>query len=282
MGTYPVVVVDLSSHNTIESWDAMKAAGVVGVILKSTQGTFYVDKVYAQRKIEAEAAGLKVGCYHFADASDPVKQAQWFLKNSHWDENTLFALDWEDPPRRSDGVAERMKPMSSEQAKVFCEYIYMVTGQRPAIYSGNTAKRELREVKDEFFGQHRLWLASYTQEPHTQESWDTYWLWQFQGDNLGPNYPRQIAGVAGKGIDTNTGDPVKIVAEWTGGRPNKPNTGELPDMDGDSVKPSIGIDDAAVGAGGVGVLCSTDWITAVVVIVIVVTGFVWWKYYRKK
>lgn len=279
MGTYPVYVVDLSSHNNITSFADMKAAGVIGVILKSTQGTHYVDKTYKQRKADALAAGLLVGTYHFADGTDPVEQAKHFLSNSDWDENTLFAHDWEDPPRTS-GPAERSQSMSAANSKVFCEYIYQVTGQRPAIYSGHTAKRELGDNKDEFFGQHRLWLASYTNEFQCQASWDDYWIVQFTGDNLGPNFPRKIDGVAGAGIDLNTGDPVKIRSLWTGGRINRPNTGTLPEIE--EVKPTIGLDDGLVVGGGISVLTQTDWLTGLVVVAIIVGIFVWWKYFRKK
>lgn len=277
MGTYPVYVVDLSSHNEIISFAEMKEAGVVGVILKSTQGIHYVDKTYKQRKKDALEAGLLVGTYHFADASDPIAQAKHFLANADWDEATLFAHDWEDPPRVA-GPEQRSQPMSAENGKLFLEYIYQVTGQRPAIYSGHTAKRELRDTKDEFYGQHRLWLASYTAETQLQASWETAWLWQFTGDNLGPNLPRKIAGVAGGGIDLNTGDPQRIAALWTGGHPNKANTGELPDIE---AKPTIGIDDAVVGMGGILALSTVDFLTAVVVVGIVVGMFVYWKYYRK-
>lgn len=250
----------------------MRSAGVVGVILKATEGLTIVDDKYLANKKAALEAGLLVGAYHFAHAGDPIDQAKFFLKHADWDGYTLFAHDWEDPPHGP--------PMSLSDTRRFVEYIYQVTGQRPVIYSGNTAKRLMGDVEDDYIGQHRLWLASYTETYHYQPSWTKHYIWQFTGDNLGPNLPRRVAGVQGGGIDLNTGDPGEIVMKWTGGRKNKDNTGDLPDDDVAN-NPKIGLDDLGVGVGGVAVLTATDWLTALVVIAILGGIFVWWKYFKK-
>lgn len=272
MGTYPVHVVDISHYQTVTSFAEMKAAGVVGVICKATEGLSIIDDKYKMFKKAAEEEGLLVGCYHFMHAGDPIDQAKFFLSHSDWGPNTLIAADWEDPPHGP--------PMSYEDTKKFLEYIYQVTGQRPAIYSGNTAKRLMDNTVDPYIGQHRLWLASYTETYHYQPSWTKHYLWQFTGDNLGPNLPRRIAGVVGGGLDLSTGDPAEIAADWTGGRPNKINTGEMPAGEV-ADNPKVGVDDVVVGVTGIGVLASADWITGVVVAVILVGIFVWWKYFRK-
>ena len=52
--TRPInVVVDLSHHNETVDFAKMKAAGIVGVIHKATQGLTYVDETYAGRRVEA-------------------------------------------------------------------------------------------------------------------------------------------------------------------------------------------------------------------------------------
>lgn len=285
MATYPVVVVDLSWHNEMEpdGFKKLKDAGVVGVILKASEGTHYTDPTYRSRQDQARRAGLLVGAYHFANGADPIAQAKHFLRNAYWDNNTLLCLDWEDPPPRPGAPAERSRVMSVEDAKKFCEYVYQVTGQRPVIYSGNTAKRLLGNNKDPFFGQHRLWLASYTHEYDVQNSWEDYWLWQFTGDNLGPNLPRTVPGVKGNGIDLNTGDPDLIEATWTGGKPNKINTGVLPDVD---ALPSVGVDDvAATGVAGAGALTAyLEFGIVAAVVAAAIVGGIWWylKSQRKK
>lgn len=272
MATYPIHVVDLSHYQTVDSFDDMKKAGVVGVILKVSEGLTVVDDKYLMFQKAAEEAGLLVGGYHFLHAGDPIPQAKFFLKLANWGPNTLLAADWEDPPH---GAA-----MSLEDVKTFLEYIYQVTGQRPAVYSGNVAKQKIGDAKDEYMAQHRYWLASYTANIVLQASWDKYWLLQFTGDNLGPNLPRRCPGVQGGGLDLNTGVPAEIEQLWTGGRPNKANTGVLPDGDV-ADKPTIGLDDLGVGAIGVSAIASADWITGICVAAILVGIFVWWKYFRK-
>lgn len=273
MATYPIHVVDLSHYQTVTSFDEMKKAGVIGVILKATEGLTIIDDKYLMFQRAAEEAGLLVGGYHFLHAGDPIPQAKFFLKNANWGPNTLLAADWEHPPHGPQ--------MSLEDIKKFLEYIYQVTGQRPALYSGNVAKEELGETKDAYMAQHRYWLASYTANIVLQASWDAYWLLQFTGDNLGPNLPRRCPGVVGGGLDLNAGDPAEIERLWTGGHPNKANTGVLPDDDVAN-NPKVGIDDVAVGAGGVAILSTADWITGLVTVAILVGIFVWWKYFKNK
>ena len=280
MATYPVVVVDISWHNEMEpdGFKKLKDAGVVGVILKATEGTHYTDPTYRSRQDQARRAGLLVGAYHFANGADPIEQAKHFLRNAHWDANTLLSLDWEDPPQRSSGPPERSRTMTAEAAKLFCEYVYQVTGQRPVIYSGHTAKRILGNSKDAFLGQHRLWLASYTHDYEVQASWEDYWLWQFTGDSLGPNMPRKISGIKGTGIDLNTGDANEIADQWTGSKPNKHNSGELPEIE---VMPSVTKEDVAAGGaaagGGLYALSEYGWEAALIATTIIVGIYLWWK-----
>jgi len=58
-------VVDLSHHNDVTDFSKVKAAGIVGVIHKSTEGTGFADKMYAVRRGHAIDAGLLWGAYHF-------------------------------------------------------------------------------------------------------------------------------------------------------------------------------------------------------------------------
>ena len=47
------VVVDLSHHNERVDFGKLKAAGIVGVIHKATQGLTFVDRGYALRRAQA-------------------------------------------------------------------------------------------------------------------------------------------------------------------------------------------------------------------------------------
>src|SRR5215469_16611846 len=56
-------VVDVSHYNTVKSWDKVKAAGVVGVIFKATEGTNYEDPTCKPQFAAALKAGLACCTY---------------------------------------------------------------------------------------------------------------------------------------------------------------------------------------------------------------------------
>src|SRR5689334_12841379 len=91
-------VIDLSHHDTVESFAKVKQGGILAAIHKATQGTGFVDPTYQQHREAAEAEGLLWGAYHFGTAADGVFQAEHFLDVVNPDANTLLVLDFEDNP----------------------------------------------------------------------------------------------------------------------------------------------------------------------------------------
>src|SRR6185437_8997405 len=91
-GTLPSVI-DLSHFNagfdSVEEFEALKAAGVALVIHKATQGSSYVDPMYTKRRPLVLSAGLLFDAYHFA-TSDPVPaQLAHFLSVAEPDHATM-------------------------------------------------------------------------------------------------------------------------------------------------------------------------------------------------
>lgn len=211
-----LTVVDLSSYDREPNdWAAAKAAGLVGVIHKATQGTGYVDKLHDARRKAVTDAGLLWGSFHFADASSSLAQLTHFLSVAQPDANTLVALDFE-PLSPQDGGT-----MSLAGATQFLGAALAQIGRRPVLYSGNLIKEDLGATVDPFFGAHRLWLAQYAASCQWQASWKNYWLWQFSDGTAGPQ-PRTLAGIRGDddgNLDCNhyAGTPQQLAAEWSGG-----------------------------------------------------------------
>lgn len=206
--------LDLSHHNTLDSdWAVqLKDAGVVGVIHKATQRDDYTDDQYAQRRVEALAAGLKWGAYCFMEKGDGIEQADYLLKVAGLDEVTRYVCDWED---YGDGGSKTASP---SQVCAFMDRIDERTGRYCTLYSGNTAKEQLGDEEDEFFALHPLWIPRYsTSKPVTQASWSQYWAWQFTGDGQGAT-PHTAPGVQGV-CDCNEGwDRANVISEWAGPR----------------------------------------------------------------
>jgi lysozyme len=208
-----LLVVDLSHWDPAQDYAQVKAAGICGVIYKATQGTGYRDSTYLKQRQAALNAGLFWGAYHFGDGSDPQKQVDNFLRCAQIDDQTLFALDWEDNP------SSQMKLDDARRFIELCENGLGRTNQC-VLYSGNTAKDALGNRKDPFFGARRLWLAQYGTNCVCQASWAAYWLWQYTDGQYGPE-PHTVAGCSPDGIDCNhyDGTSDELAAEWASGTP---------------------------------------------------------------
>src|SRR5438128_9594278 len=73
-------VVNLSHYDMMRpDFAAMKRQGIVGVIHEATFPSFQRDAKYFDRQMSALQAGLLWGAYHYANASDPIRQADHFL-----------------------------------------------------------------------------------------------------------------------------------------------------------------------------------------------------------
>ncbi|MFM8943932.1 MAG: glycoside hydrolase family 25 protein [Actinomycetota bacterium] len=81
--------IDVSHWQGTISWPTVKGAGKSFAFLKATQGTGYLDATYATNRSGANAVGIPVGAYHFADVTKtPTNtagaraEAEWFVANA--------------------------------------------------------------------------------------------------------------------------------------------------------------------------------------------------------
>ncbi len=129
-------VVNLSHYDLMHpDFAAMKSEGIVGVIHEATYPRFDRDAQYAARQQAAARAGLLWGAYHYADATDPVRQADHFLSivSGAWSQadpvsrptGVLLVLDFEKNGHYPGGT------MRADQAVAFVERIRERTGEYP-------------------------------------------------------------------------------------------------------------------------------------------------------
>ena len=163
-------VIDIYHGNAINDFAALKAAGIVGVIHKCTQGANYADPAYAARRKLATDAGLLWGAYSFNTGQPVAAQVSEFMDHADPDATTLVALDFEDNPQSQ---------MSLDNAREWLQGIEAALSRKAVIYSGNRVKDLLGGTVDSYLGSHRLWLAQYGQVARVQASWDKQWLWQY-------------------------------------------------------------------------------------------------------
>jgi len=205
------VIIDISKFQGHPDFKKARAAGIVGVIGKATQGLNAHDPVYAANKAAAKAEGLLWGAYHFGTGSDPVKQAEEFVEVAAVGNDELLVLDYEDNP----GGTQMKLPAARE----FIKRVAELTGRHPGLYSGHNIKQDLGNTADPDFAKCWLWVAQYDSSPtapQIQKSWPKWTLWQYSDGAVGPE-PLPVDGVGKCDRNTFNGDVNALKAFWTSG-----------------------------------------------------------------
>jgi hypothetical protein len=77
---------------------------------KVTEGLSYVSAKWAAQRDHAKKAGLVWGAYHYPHmANDPIKEADYFLKQVAWQPGDIIVLDWEGYDAANKGVSNARK-----------------------------------------------------------------------------------------------------------------------------------------------------------------------------
>lgn len=98
------------------------------VIVKATESTGYLSPSFNAQISGARKAGKLLGIYHFMDGSDPIKQADFFLKKIGNNVNdAILFLDFEGSGLgNANGIA---------RAKKWLDYVTAKTGKKPMLYT---------------------------------------------------------------------------------------------------------------------------------------------------
>jgi len=199
------VIIDLSHHNGAVDLQKAKAAGIVGVIHKGTQGLTYVDPAFATNRKNAAAAGLLFGAYHFGTCASGADQADFFLKTVQPAATDLLVLDFEE---NTAGPT-----MLLDQARDFVTRVQSATGRWPGLYGGHYLKQTLGANDDPVLSNCWLWLSQYGPNAVIPSAWDEWKLWQYTDGKLGPN-PEPVDGVGCCDRNTFNGTVDELMAFW--------------------------------------------------------------------
>ena len=177
-------IIDVSHHDGIIDWakvitDPFKP---VGVYIKATQGSTYVDPIFYSNATGATNAKLQVGYYHFAtlnthDVSTDAKAEATFFVNTikKAPKATLpLVLDIE--------VDDKLIKLTSAEVfnyiKTFFYTLEQYSYHDYAIYS-YTSYLDSRLPKNHGLGNIKLWIAAYTPKLRLPQGWSKQWLWQY-------------------------------------------------------------------------------------------------------
>lgn len=223
-------VVNLSHYDLLRpNFEAMAREGVIGVIHEASYPRYVRDDRYFGRQIGAVEAGLLWGAYHYADATDPRRQADFFLNTVESSRSAarqggrpgevLLVLDFEKNGHYPGGT------MRIDQAVAFAERIHERTGIYPGIYSGEYRVRGVLNARNVTASQRAtlsrcwLWIANYHYQPRAVAPWEDWSLWQYTGDgrcDLRPRsaYPIGLANMARAERNFYRGTPTDLRAFW--------------------------------------------------------------------
>ena len=219
-------VVNMSHYDRMRpDFAGMKAEGIIGVIHEATYPRLERDTYYRERHASAARAGLLWGAYHFGDATNPIQQADHFLRTVSASaaysgaNGVLLVLDFEKNGHYPGGS------MRADQAAAFVERIRERTGNYPGVYMSEYRIRQMlgsskvSSVDKRSLSNCWLWIANYHFEPRATVPWARWHLWQYTGDgkcDLRPRsaYPKGVANMRNAERNIFRGTPAALESFW--------------------------------------------------------------------
>ena len=201
MTTWTDTIIDLSHWQAPVDFGAVRTGGIVAVILKATQGSGWIDNTFVARSMAALNAGLLVGAYHFADATNPSDQANLFLSVAGM--LPVLAIDIE-----PNGLGDTV---SVTQAAEIAARVAMAKGRAPLVYIGRYGPSGIGVgLPNSVLSNCPLWLPEYGDTPVSPLDWNAPLLWQYTDSGA-------VAGI-GSPCDRSrfAGTPTELKAWWIG------------------------------------------------------------------
>ncbi|WP_373756777.1 GBS Bsp-like repeat-containing protein [Streptococcus ferus] len=160
--TLPAYFIDISSHNgniTVEEFNRLKQQGIVGVVVKLTEGTSYINPFAKAQIANAQAAGIKVSAYHYShytSASEAQAEAQYFVraaKNHGLSSATVMVNDMEESKMLSN-INSNVQAWQDEMKRL---------GYGNVVHYTMASWLDIRggQVSTSQFGIRNFWIAHY-------------------------------------------------------------------------------------------------------------------------
>lgn len=183
------IVIDISHHQATADFAKVKAGGTVGVILKATEGTSYVDPTYIDRNEAALRAGLMTAPYHFLKPGSIERQMDWFLAKTQPDDGSRLVIDYEAEGLKIADLEAAVRYLKTNAPK--CELtVYGANGFLGA---------QLGNKKNDLLAANTsLWVASYRNDAPTitnlKPTWSVWSLWQYTDKSTVDGVPGPVDG----------------------------------------------------------------------------------------
>lgn len=191
--------IDASSVQGLLQVDALDAAGVRFLIHKCKQGNDGKDPYFERNVAAARAKGWHVGAYHFLypiPKLDPAAQADGFFAAStlgQADGELPPALDLEWPDPDAGWAKWGCTPAQiCDWSRRCVERVAELYGRKPLIYIYPYFAQRLASGGDmSWLAEYPLWIASYEPKPRIPKPWNSWSVWQYDG-NGGARMPNGV------------------------------------------------------------------------------------------
>jgi lysozyme len=183
-----VTCIDISHWQGFPDFAKVKAAGVIAMIHKATEGTSYEDPNRAKNCANAIQAGIAVCCYHWIKPGNATAQMEYFLSVVDPQPGERVVIDYEEDGCSLDDLREAVQVLLSDPRDL-----------KITVYSGHLLKEQLGNNYDAVLADHTdLWLAQYTTgTPSWPEATYPAWtLWQYSESGT-------VDGIDGTAVDLN-------------------------------------------------------------------------------
>ena len=147
INTSPLYTVDVYSGSDDS---IISDPNAQGVIVKATQGTYYVNPKCNHQYNLAKQDGKLTGLYHYAGGGNPVTEAQCFIKSiKNYVGQSILILDWEQGQNSAWG--------NTNWARQFVDEVHRLTNVWPLIYVQESALNQVANCANNC----GLWVAKY-------------------------------------------------------------------------------------------------------------------------
>jgi len=204
--------IDISHWQNFPDFEQVRAAGVVAMIHKATEGTSYVDPNRAINCINASKAGIAFCTYHWIKPGNPVAQMNFFLATIDPKPGERMVIDYEETGCTLDELKQAVQILLDDPRHL-----------QITVYSGHLLKEQLGDDQDEFLAMNTdLWLAQYTEgEPSWPDgTYGSWTLWQYSESG-------SVDGIDGTAVDLNrfNGSDAELV-KWISPKQPKKRKGK--------------------------------------------------------
>ena len=155
--------IDIASYQANLNPASMN--GTDFIIIKTTQGTGYVNPTWRRQADQTLQAGKLLGLYHYISGGDAAAEAQYFVNAARpYVGQAVLALDWESGQNSAWGNVAYLEQVARE--------VIRLTGVKPLIYASASVYGAVAPVAQRL--DCGLWVAQYPNYERTGYQ-DTPW-----------------------------------------------------------------------------------------------------------